>query len=129
MSTFRTFEDIEAWKNSRELVKKIYEITDNGAFARDFGLKDQIRRASVSIMANISEGFERSGNKEFIQFLSIAKGSVGEVRSHLYVAHDLGYISKESFDSLADLARDTSTKVSKLMLYLQNSSLKGSKFK
>jgi len=88
MATFNNFEDIEAWQKARQLTKRIYEITKKGALAKDYGLKDQIRRASVSIMSNIAEGFERGGNKEFIQFLSTAKGSSGEVRSQLYVIVD-----------------------------------------
>jgi four helix bundle protein len=88
MSTFSTFEEIEAWKKARELTKRIYQISSRGPFSKDFGLRDQARRASVSIMSNIAEGYERGGTKEFLQYLSIAKGSVGELRSHLYVALD-----------------------------------------
>lgn len=84
----KRFEDIEAWQFSRELAKQIYGGTKQGQFAHDYGLKDQIQRAAVSIMSNIAEGFERGGNKEFLNFLSIAKGSCGEVRSQLYVAFD-----------------------------------------
>ena len=94
MASFRTFEEIEAWKKSRELVRAIYQATSLGAFSTDYGLRDQIRRASVSIMSNIAEGFEREGTKEFVQFLSIAKASAGEVRSQLYVALDQGYIGQ-----------------------------------
>ena len=79
MATFKSFEDIEAWQRSRVLTTSIYKITSQGTFARDFGLRDQIRKASVSIMSNIAEGFERSGTGEFIQFLATAKGSAGEV--------------------------------------------------
>ncbi len=93
MATFKKFEDIKAWQKSRELTNEIYEATAQGDFARDFGLKDQIRRAAVSIMSNIAEGFERSGTGEFVQFLAIAKGSSGEVRSQLYVALDQQYLS------------------------------------
>lgn len=90
MSRIERFEDIEAWKKARELTKRIYEITDRGNLARDFGLKDQIKRSSISIMSNIAEGFERDGDNEFRQFLSIAKGSVGELKAQLYVALDAG---------------------------------------
>ena len=83
MAKIKRFEDIESWKKSRELAKSVYRITLNQRFARDFGLRDQIRRASVSILSNIAEGFERDGDKEFIQFLSLAKGSCGEVRAQL----------------------------------------------
>ena len=88
MASFKTFEEIDAWQKSRELTKQIYTLTSSGAFGRDYGLKDQIRRSAVSIMSNIAEGFERSGTGEFTQFLAIAKGSAGEVRSQLYVALD-----------------------------------------
>ncbi len=81
MSKIERFEDIEAWKKARELTRNIYEITSKGDLARDFALKDLLRRAAISIMANIAEGFERGGNKEFKQFLAVAKGSVGEVKS------------------------------------------------
>jgi len=94
MASFRTFEEIEAWKKSRELVRAIYQATSLGAFSTDYGLRDQIRRASVSIMSNIAEGFEREGTREFVQFLSMAKASAGEVRSQLYVALDQGYIGQ-----------------------------------
>jgi four helix bundle protein len=92
MATFKRFEEIGAWQKSRELTREIYKITAAGRFGRDYGLRDQIRRASVSIMSNIAEGFERSGSGEFGQFLSTAKGSAGEVRSQLYVALDQEYL-------------------------------------
>jgi four helix bundle protein len=85
MATFRRFDEIEAWQKARELTKFVYRISNHGAFAKDFGLRDQIRRASVSIVANIAEGFERDGTAEFIQFLTVAKGSAAEVLSHAYV--------------------------------------------
>lgn len=88
------FEDIKAWQIARELVREIYRITNKDEFAKDFGLKDQIRRAAVSIMSNISEGFERGSDKEFNQFLNYARGSSAEVKSQLYIASDLGYILK-----------------------------------
>src|SRR6267142_2803435 len=100
MASFKSFEEIEAWKKSRELTKQIYKLTGVGAFAKDFGLKDQIRRACVSIMSNIAEGFERSGTGEFTQFLAMAKGSAGEVRSQLYVALDQRYLSEGEFAML-----------------------------
>src|SRR6267143_950560 len=94
------FEDIESWKKARKLTNEIYQTTTSGDFVRDFGLKDQIRRASVSVLSNIAEGFERGGDKEFLQFLAIAKGSCGEVRAQLYIALDQGYLSQELFDNL-----------------------------
>lgn len=95
MARLERFEDLEAWKTARELTNSIYQTTASGDFARDFGLRDQIRRASVSVLSNIAEGFERDGNKEFLQFLSLAKGSCGEVRAQLYIALDQRYIKEE----------------------------------
>lgn len=129
MATFKTFEDIEAWQRSRELTKAIYEVTSQGTFARDFGLRDQIRKASVSIMSNIAEGFERSGNKEFLQFLATAKGSAGEVRSQLYVALDQGYVEQSIFCELNQLTIKISMMLSGLMTYLRGTTLRGTKFK
>jgi four helix bundle protein len=103
-----TFEDLIAWQKSRELAKAIYQITSNGEFAKDYGLRDQIRRASVSIMSNIAEGFDRAGRGEFHQFLVIAKGSAAEVRSQLYIALDANYISSKDFSQLKDLAEEVS---------------------
>src|ERR1700734_875276 len=99
--TITQFEDIEAWKLGRKLTRAIYRVSKTGEFARDFALRDQIRRAALSITSNIAEGFERGGNREFIQFLSFAKGSCGEVRDQLYVALDEQYISQEQFDRLS----------------------------
>jgi four helix bundle protein len=123
------FEDIEAWQKGRELTKIIYKITAQGDIAKDFALRDQLRRASISIMANIAEGFEREGNKEFRQFLAMAKGSVGEVKSHLYVALDAGTMSQQDFAQLMALADDTSRLISGFLRYLKDSEHKGSKFK
>ena len=91
------FEDIDAWKESRILVGNIYEIMGNN---RDYGFRDQIQRASISIMSNIAEGFDRGTNKEFVHFLTIARGSVAEVRSLLYAAQDIGYIELKDSDIL-----------------------------
>ncbi|HXD31749.1 MAG TPA: four helix bundle protein [Pyrinomonadaceae bacterium] len=129
MATFKRFEDIDAWQSARALTRKIYKITREGPFARDFGLKDQIRDASVSMMSNIAEGFERSGTGEFGQFLAIAKGSAGEVRSELYVALDQEYITQNVFQALSTEAERISKMISNLMGYLRNSPFKGTKFK
>jgi len=94
------FEDLIAWQKARELTKNIYKITRQGEFKKDFGLRDQIRRASVSVMSNIAEGFERGGRSEFHQFLVIAKGSCAELKSHLYVALDADYIDAQTFQRL-----------------------------
>ena len=128
MSKINTFEDIQAWQKARELTRAIYKVSSADSFNKDFGLKDQIRRASVSVLSNITEGFERNGSKEFLHFLSIAKGSAGEVRAQLYIAFDLEYISKTEFDDLSKLATDTSKMIGGFMTYLKNSDLKGAKF-
>ncbi len=94
-----TFEDLDAWKVGRELSNLIYSLTKSGPFTRDFGLADQIRRAAVSAMSNVAEGFERGSNKDFVRFLFVARGSAGEVRSLLYVALDQGYITEADFEN------------------------------
>ena len=105
MGTFKTFEEINVWQNARGLVKDVYKVTRSGDFGKDYGLKDQIQRAAVSICSNIAEGFERRGNKEFINFLWIAKGSAAEVCSQLHNAKDIGYITDEQFQSIYDSAK------------------------
>jgi four helix bundle protein len=129
MATFKKFEDITAWQRARELTQQIYKLTSTSQFARDFGLKDQIRRASVSIMSNIAEGFERSGTGEFTHFLATAKGSAGEVRSQLYVALDQQYITPDTFAQLNSSVTEISKMVAGLMDYLKKSGLKGTRFK
>ena len=129
MATFKTFEDIEAWQQSRVLTRSIYDVTSQGTFARDFGSRNQIRKASVSIMSNIAEGFERSGTREFIQFLATAKGSAGEVRAQLYVALDQGYVTQAVFDDLSQSIIKISMMLSGLITYLSKTDFKGTKFK
>ena len=129
MATFQKFEDIEAWQRARKLTRETYTVSNENPFSKDFGLRDQIRKASVSIMSNIAEGFERGGTKEFIQFLSIAKGSSGELRSQLYVALDQGYLKEEMFDRLLVTALETSRMISGLINYLRKSKMKGTKYK
>lgn len=129
MSTFKRFEEIGAWQKARELTKKIYEVTRTGPFAKDFALRDQIRRAATSVMSNIAEGFERDGRKEFIQYLSTAKGSSGEVRSQLYIALDQQYVSRGVFQELTDISINICRMITGLMHYLQSSHYKGVKYK
>jgi four helix bundle protein len=129
MPTFQKFEDIDAWQKARELTKEVYRISNDGLFSRDFGLRDQIRRASVSIMSNIAEGFERSGSGELMQFLSVAKGSAGEVKSQLYIARDQEYIDQETFDGLFNAACEISKMINGLMSYMRSSAIKGIKYK
>ena len=108
MGKIDKFEDLIAWQKARDLTNSIYQITKQPSFSRDYGLCDQIRRASVSVMSNIAEGFDRAGRAEFHQFLVIAKGSVAEVRSQLYVALDAKYIEQNKFKELKSLAEETS---------------------
>lgn len=121
------FEEIQSWQSARELTRQIYKVSSVGAFSRDFGLRDQIRRASVSVMSNIAEGFERDGNKEFIQFLSTAKGSSGELRSQLYVALDAGFLNQSEFNNLYTQTDSTSKLIGGFMRYLKDSDLRGKK--
>jgi len=116
----RRFEDIVGWQKARELVNVIYRMTNElEKFRKDFGLKDQIRRAAVSSMSNIAEGFARSSDKEFANFLSIARGSVAEVQSQLYIALDLGYINKNTLNTAYTLADGTSRLLTNFMKYLR----------
>jgi len=109
---------MQVWQEGRELVRAVYAVAKKGPFARDFGLRDQIQRASVSVCSNIAEGYERSGNKEFAKFLWIAKGSAGEVASQLYHAIDLGYITQSEFDTLYDAANTLCAKIYRLIAAL-----------
>ena len=129
MSTIKRFEDLEVWKLARELCNEIFLLTNQPAFSKDFGLKNQINGSSGSVMDNIAEGFENDGNKEFGQFLSISKGSCGECRSQLYRALDCHYITIEQFNLNSQKTIDLGRKISNLMTYLKNSDLKGIKFK
>jgi len=114
------FEDLIAWQKARELTKEIYKITKKGEFAKDFGLRDQIRRASVSVMSNLAEGFERGKPTEFHQFISIAKGSCAEVRAQLYAAWDADYLEKEDFILLMQMAREVSKIIGGLRKSIEN---------
>jgi four helix bundle protein len=129
MATFQKFEDIDAWRQALELTRQIYNVTSDEVFSRDFNLCNQLRRASISIMSNIAEGYERDGNNEFVQFLSIAKGSVGEVKSQLYIALDQRYIDGELFGQLSAHLSHIAGMISKLMKYLRQSNIRGAKYK
>lgn len=118
MATIERFEDIKAWQAARDLVAVVYRVSGRGKFEKDFGLRDQIRRASVSVMSNIAEGFERGSDREFCRFLYIAKGSAGEVRSHLFVASDLGYLTSDEFDDLRARAEEVAKALSGFITYL-----------
>jgi len=119
MARIKRFEDIKAWQKARALVRDIYEVTSKGNFAKDYSLKDQIRRASISVMSNIAEGFSRQTDREFIQFLHVAKGSTSEVQSQLYVALDLKYISEATFKELHELLEETIRLISGFVRYLK----------
>jgi four helix bundle protein len=123
------FEDLPVWQQARELYKIIFEITSQNPFSNDFKFRDQIRSSGGSIMDNIAEGFERGGNKEFVQFLSIAKGSCGECRSQCYRAFDSGYIHQLTLDDLISRTTSLSKNISGFMSYLKQSELKGTKYK
>ena len=114
------FEEIDAWKMGRQLSVLVYSISGRGEFGRDFGLKDQIRRAAGSVMHNIAEGFDAESNREFVRFLGYSKRSCTEVQSQLYVALDQNYLSQEEFDRLYSLARQTRGKIKAFMNYLVN---------
>ena len=113
------FEDLIAWQKARKLTRAVYQVSRRGAFAKDFGLSGQIQRAAVSIMSNISEGFERGGRGEFHQFLSTAKASCAEVRSQLYVAFDVGYLDQAEFDQLLAQAEEVARIVGGLRVSVQ----------
>ena len=129
MATYNSFEDLPVWKTAKELSILIYKTTSEGKLRKDYGLKDQIQRAAVSVSSNIAEGFERGSKREFIQFLYIAKGSCGELRSQLNIAKDLGYLDNGVSENLIKSAYNTSKQKSGFIKYLKNSQFPGDKFK
>lgn len=129
MGRIERFEDIGAWQRARDLTREVYRLSNRGSFAKDFALRDQLRRAAVSIMANIAEGYERGGDREFQQFLSTAKASAAEVRSHLYVALDPQFLTEAEFIDLKSNTEQIARMISNFIRYLKQSKLRGSKFK
>lgn len=124
MSKANSFEDLRVWQLARELVRAVYLLTNEGKFDKDWALKEQLRRGAVSSMANIAEGFERGSTQEFIRFLYIARGSAGEVRSHLYVARDLEYIEQPSFERIQKQAISVSRVIYSFIRSLESSKIK-----
>ena len=129
MATVQCFEDLKVWKMARDFSKEIFRITCYEQFSKDYRFKDQIRASSGSIMDNIAEGFERSGNREFSQFLSIAKGSCGESRSQLHRSFDYQYIENEEYEVLCQKSIEISKAIAAFMDYLKHSEIKGIKYK
>jgi four helix bundle protein len=121
MAGFKRFEEINAWQSARELVRGVYQTCAAGRLARDLGLKDQLRRAAVSIMSNIAEGFARKTDRDFAHFLDMARGSCAEVQSLLYVALDVDHLSQEQFDDLYKSAAATAALIGRLTSYLRGS--------
>ncbi len=124
MAKIERFEEIVAWQKGMDLCVRIYSISDDGKFAKDYGLRDQIRRAAVSIPSNISEGFERESNNQFIYFLQIAKASSGELRTQITLARRLNYIVEEDFKKLNDEVLEVSKVIGGFITYLRNSKKK-----
>ncbi|MGI8640651.1 MAG: four helix bundle protein [Pyrinomonadaceae bacterium] len=122
MATFKRFEEIQAWQKAREVTQMVYSISNNEKFAKDFSLRDQIKRAGVSIMANIAEGHGRRTSTEFANFLNIARGSAIEVQSHLYVALDMKYINQSEFDKVYAMLDEVSRMTISLAQYLRKNS-------
>ena len=118
MATAERFEDLDVWQNARKLANVVYDLSDQGAFARDYGLKDQIRRAAVSVMSNIAEGFESRTRALFSDYLGRAKGSAGEVRAQLYLALDRNYITPTQFEKASTMTVTVSRQIYRLMKYL-----------
>lgn len=119
MTAITRFEDIEAWKSSRQLTNLVYSHTNQTVFSRDFGLRDQIRRASVSVMSNIAEGFESRTDMQFINFLGMARASAGEVRAQLYIAPDQKYITEEQFKETFDVCQICARQIASFIKYLE----------
>lgn len=129
MATFKSFEEIEAWQKARKLANEANIISLETEMVRDFKLRDQVNGSTGSIMDNIAEGFERGGNREFIQFLSFSKGSAGEFRSQLYRMLDRKYVTEDEFKRLMGNTLEITSMLGGLMKYLQQSEIKGPKFR
>lgn len=128
MARIDRFEDLDIWILAKDIANRIYDLTSLDEFSKDFALKDQVRRAAISVFSNIAEGFERNGNKEFLQFLSIAKASCGEVRAQMIFACDRNYISAEKLEEITNALESLSRQMGGFSKYLRQSELKGQKF-
>jgi len=129
MATIKNFEEIESWKMARELNAKLVPVLKKLDSDKYFDLKGQLDRSAGSVMDNIAEGFERGGSREFLQFLAISKGSLGEVRSQSYRTFDRGIISEKEMISLQEECKNIAGKIASFMIYLRNTEIKGEKFK
>ena len=125
MGAITRFEEIRAWQTARVLTKEVYEVSSRASFARDYGLRDQLRRAAVSVMSNIAEGYESETQEQFIRYLGYAKASAGEVRSQLYVALDVGHLDEGQFETLYDLVDKCSRQLSRFVAYLRSQTGRG----
>ncbi|HMS43845.1 MAG TPA: four helix bundle protein [Pyrinomonadaceae bacterium] len=128
MANIERFEDLEIWQLAKSLANQIYDVTALGKFSQDYVLRDQVRRAAVSIFSNIAEGYERNGNKEFVQFLYIAKASCGEVRAQMIFAKDRNYVSENEFEQMNKSLISLGNQIGGFIKYLRNSEIKGFKF-
>ena len=128
MSKIEQFEDLEIWQLAREISNEVYDLFTTTGLGKNYALRDQMDRSSGSVMDNIAEGFERNGNREFIQFLSISKASCGELRSQLYRVLDRSYINEETFNQLREKVTLESKKISSFINYLVKSGYKGTKY-
>ena len=125
MATVKKFEELKCWQMARELAREVYDCTRTGSFAKDYGLKDQMQRAVVSIGSNIAEGFERDSGSELVKFLGYAKGSAGELRSQLYTAFDVGYLTDEMFMALSEKSSYVAALISRFRDSVKRSQVSG----
>ena len=128
MASIKRFEDLEVWKLTFDIANVVYDLTSREPFCKDFALRDQIRRSAISVFSSIAEGFERDGNKELVNFLSIAKGSCGELRAQLIFAHRRQYVTDEEMADLTDRLISSSNQIAAFQRYLRMSEFKGRKF-
>jgi len=128
MATYKSFEDLPVWKSAKDLAAIVYKVTSKGKVSKDYGLKDQIQRAAVSVSSNIAEGFERGTKRGFVQFLYIARGSCGELRSQIFIAKDIGYLDNREFEELYNTTKKVSNQINGFIEYLKTTNILGQKF-